>query len=76
MTLDFAGPVPDPLNPGVSPETLDGEFVHQPHAAENLNRVIGHAGQALAREEFRLRALPVRFQPLIDSPGRRQRQIV
>ena len=33
MALDFRGAVPDALDPGVAPEALDGQFLHQPHAA-------------------------------------------
>src|SRR3712207_7450556 len=35
VALDLAGAVPDPLDPRVTPETLDRQLAHQPHAARS-----------------------------------------
>src|SRR5262245_11657605 len=39
VPLDLGGAVPDPLDPGVAPDPLQGELVHQPHAAVDLDRL-------------------------------------
>ena len=36
VALDFGGAVPDAFNAGVAPETLNGEVIHQAHAAVDL----------------------------------------
>src|SRR5690554_7560852 len=40
VALDFARAFPDPLDAGVAPDAFQGQFVHQPHAAMDLNRLI------------------------------------
>src|SRR6056297_1397628 len=40
MALDFAGAIPDPLQPAVAPEALQGHVLHQAHAAIDLTGVV------------------------------------
>src|SRR4051794_28876369 len=76
VALDLAGAVPDPLDPGVAPEALDPGLLHQPHAAEDLDRLVGDARQHLGREQLRLRDHPVRVPALVQQPGAVEREQV
>ena len=52
VALDFAGSVPDPLDPGVPPEHFQWQLVHQPHAPQDLDRLIRHPLRHLRAEEL------------------------
>src|SRR3954467_6766000 len=41
VPLDLAGAVPDPLHARIAPEPLDRQLVHQPHAAVDLDGLVG-----------------------------------
>ena len=41
MALDLGGAVPDPLQPGVAPQALDRDLLHESHAAVNLHGAVG-----------------------------------
>ena len=56
MALDLAGPVPDPLDPRIAPEPLDGKVVHQPHAAEDHDLRIGLVTELVPVSEIKERA--------------------
>src|SRR5437899_422195 len=45
VPLDLARAIPDALDASVAPEPLQRQFVHQPHAAEDLDRPVSHAGE-------------------------------
>ena len=48
VTLHLAGAVPDALDARVAPDALERQLGHQPHAAVDLQRLVGHHGQHLA----------------------------
>src|SRR5258707_8762316 len=69
VALDLAGAVPDALDPCIAPQALERQIVHQPHAAEDLQRLVGDARQHLRGVELGLRALPVGVETLVETPG-------
>ena len=76
VPLDLTGPVPDTLDPGIAPESLYGQVVHQSHTAKDLHRFIGDAGQHLRREELGLGNLAIGLEFLVEAPGGGERQPV
>src|SRR5579859_477295 len=57
VALDLAGAVPDPLDPRIAPQALQRQLVHEPHAAIDLQRGVGHPRQHLRGIELGLRNL-------------------
>src|SRR5262249_52935620 len=76
VPLYLAGAVPDSLHAGIAPEPLEGQLVHQSHAAEDLNRPVRDARQHLGGVELRLRDLTIGLAILIETPGGGEGQIV
>src|ERR1700674_4993748 len=76
VPLDLAGAVPNSLDPGVAPQPLKGQLVHQAHAPEDLNRPIGDAGEHLGRVELGLGDLAVGVHALVHAPGCGQGQVI
>ena len=69
MALDLARPLPDPLDPGVAPDSLERQFVHQPHPAVDLDGLVGHHGEHLGRLELGHRHLRVGGRALVVGPA-------
>jgi len=76
VTLDLAGPVPDPLDTRVAPESLQRQIRHQPHTAVHLYGFVGDAGEHFRSVELGLGNLSVRIQALIQPPRAEKRQPV
>ena len=45
MPLNLRRAFPNPLHPCVAPDALQRQVAHQPHAAVNLDRFVGHHGE-------------------------------
>ena len=69
VAVDLGGALPDPLDAGVAPVTLDRELGRDPHAAEDLDAVVGRRG----RPSRRRRASRPRHPAGRASPGRASR---
>ena len=74
MALDLARAVPDAFDTRVAPEAFYGELAHQPHAPENLHRLVGDTRQGLGRIEFGHRRIGVGHAALVAFPGGLQGQ--
>src|SRR6266545_4496170 len=74
VALDLARAVPDPLDPGVPPEPLDRELVHQAHAAVDLHRLVGDPPERLGREDLGHRRVLVGHRALVELPRGSQRE--
>ena len=49
MALDFGGPFPDALHPGVTPNTLKRQIVHKAHAAITLLWIVDQQERMVKR---------------------------
>ena len=56
MALDLGGAVPDPLQPGVAPQALDRDLLHESHAAVNLHGAVGSPVQRADYDPLPVRA--------------------
>ena len=65
MTLDLAGAVPDPLDPGVAPPAFGRKGRHQAHAAEDLYGRVRHPAQHLRGIQLGHRRVGVGHRALI-----------
>src|SRR5262245_19780052 len=74
VALDLTGAVPDPLDTGVAPETLDQQLVHEAHAAVDLHRLVGDPTEHLGREDLGHRRVLVGHRPLVELPGCPERE--
>ena len=68
VALDLRGTVPDPLDPGVAPEAGERQIVHQPHAAMDLDHLVGHMRQHLGGEHLGAGDLALGRQLLVEAP--------
>src|SRR5215470_5079030 len=69
VPLNLAGPVPDPLDPGVAPEPLDREVAHEAHAAEDLHRLVGDPAEHLRGVQLGHRGVGVAHPALVEPAG-------
>ncbi len=74
VTLHLAGAVPDSLDARVAPDALERQVAHQPHAAVNLQRLVGHHGQHFRGLELGDRHIHIGSDALIALPGRLEDQ--
>ena len=74
MALDFTGAVPDALHPGIAPKALNRQLAHQAHAAENLQGLVGDAGQRLGGEQLGHGRVRIGHAALVALPGGLQGQ--
>ena len=52
VALNLGGPVPDALDACIAPESRKGKVTCQPHAAVNLDRLVGDPREHLRGVEF------------------------
>ena len=69
MALDLAGAFPDALDARVAPDALQRQVVHQPHAAVDLDRLVGDEGQHLGGLQLGHRHVLVGDRALVVFPG-------
>src|SRR3954465_14121235 len=69
-SLDLARPLVDLGDLRVTVVALDGKLLRVAVAAEDLDRLAGHAPRRLRREQLRLRPLLGVRQPLLLAPRR------
>ncbi len=69
MPLDFAGALPDAFDARVAPDPLQGQVVHQAHAAMDLDRFVGDESQHLCRFQLGHRHVLVGHGALVVFPA-------
>ena len=71
VALDLGGAVPDALDAGVAPEARQRQVAHQPHAAVDLDRFVGHPRQHLRGVHRFIPARAGNTRAATRSPGPR-----
>ena len=69
VALDFAGAFPDALDPRIAPDALERQLVHEPHAAVDLDRLVGDEGQHFGGLQLGHGHVHVVDRSLVELPG-------